>query len=145
MCSSDLTRKLQSPEGIFVPLCNLARVSVMAGKLERARCLLLESLQLATDAELRGMGEDVLEVAAGLASVRREYPTAARFHGAATARMGDSGSHREPVDEAFIAPLMAAAEAALGPAEFALARAQGWALGRDAAITEVKCWLGRPA
>ena len=140
-----ITRKLQSPEGIFVPLCNLARVSVMAGKLERARCLLLESLQLATDAELRGMGEDVLEVAAGLASVRWEYRTAARFYGAAMARMGDSGSQREPVDEAFVAPLMAAAEAALGPAEFALARAQGWALGRDAAIADVKRWLDRPA
>ena len=140
-----ITRKLQSPEGIFVPLCNLARVAVVAGKLERARCLLLESLQLATDAELRGMGEDVLEVAAGLASVRLEPTTAARFYGAAMARMSDSGSQREPVDEAFVAPLMAAAEADVGNAEFALARAQGWALGRQAAIIEVKRWLERPA
>ena len=140
-----ITRQLQSPEGIFVPLCNLARLSVLAGKLERARCLLLESLQLATDAELKGMGEDVLEAAAGLASARLEPALAARFYGAAMARMQDSGSQREPVDEAFVAPLMATAEAALGQAAFALACAQGRALQREAAIVEVKRWLDRPA
>ncbi len=136
-----ITRQLQSPEGLFVPLCNLARLSVMAGKLARARSLLLESLQLATDAELRGMGEDVLEVAAGLASARQVHAAAARFYGAAMARMQLSGSQREPVDQAFIAPLMAAAEAALGPAAFADAQAQGWALQPAAAIAEVKQWL----
>ena len=140
-----ITRRLQSPEGIFVPLCNLARLSVLAGRLERARCLLLEGLQLATDAELTGMGEDVLEVTAGLAAVRLEHATAARFFGAAMARMQASGSQREPVDEAFVAPLMASAEAAIGFAAFALARAQGQALGAEAAITEVKRWLDRPA
>ena len=140
-----ITRQLRSPEGIFVPLCNLARLSVMAGKLERARCLLLECLQLATDAELKGMGEDVLEVTAGLASARLEYAMAARFYGAAMARMQGSGSQREPVDEAFVAPLMAKAEAALGPAAFAEAQAQGWALKPDAAIADVKQWLDRSA
>ena len=138
-----ITRKLQSPEGIFVPLCTLARVSVMVGKLERARCLLLESLQLATDAELQGMGEDVLEVAAGLASMRLEPIVAARFYGAAMARMQISGSQREPVDEAFVAPLMTAAEAAIGPAAFADARAQGRALQAATAIADLRQWLDR--
>ena len=140
-----ITRQLRSPEGIFVPLCNLARLSVVAGKLERARCLLLESLQLATDAELKGMGEDVLEVAAGLACVRLEHNAAARFYGAAMARMQGSGSQREPVDEAFIAPLMASAEAAVGAAAFAAAQAQGRALKPASAIAEVQQWLGRSA
>ena len=140
-----ITRQLQSPEGIFVPLCNLARVSVMAGKLERARCLLVESLQLATDAELKGMGEDVLEVTAGLASARQAPLMAARFYGAAMARMQGSGSQREPVDEAFIAPLMASAEAAIGAAVFADAQALGRALKPAAAIAEVQQWLGRSA
>ena len=140
-----ITRQLQSPEGIFVPLCNLARLSVMAGRLERARCLLIESLQLATDAELQGMGEDVLEVAAGLASAREDALMAARFYGAAMARMQGSGSQREPVDEAFIAPLMASAQAAIGAAAFAAAQAQGWALTPAAAISEVQQWLGRSA
>ena len=61
------------------------------------------------------------------------------------ARMQLSGSQREPVDEAFVAPLMSSAEAALGPAAFAEAQAQGWALQPAAAIAEVKQWLDRSA
>ena len=139
-----ISRRLQSPEGTFVPLCNLARLSVAAGKLERARTLLLESLHLAADAELKGMGEDLLEVTAGLASARQAYTTAARFSGAAMARMQAGGSQREPVDEDFIAPWIARAKAALGGAAFAQAEAQGGLLAPEAVIVEVRCWLERP-
>lgn len=137
----DISRRLQSPEATFVPLCNLARLSVASGQLGRARRLLLESLQLAAGAELKGMGEDLLEVAAGLASARQSYAIAARFSGAALARMQEGGSQREPVDEAFVAPLIADARAALGSVAFADAEAQGRALSHDAAIVEVHLWL----
>lgn len=140
-----ISRQLQSPGGLFVPLCNLARLSVACGKLDRARALLLESLQLATAAELRGMGEDLLEVAAGLASAGAEPAVAARFAGAAQVRMVQGGSQREPVDEAFVAPLMASARAALGDAAFAAAEILGQALSYEAAILEVRQWLERPA
>ena len=106
---------------------------------------MLMSLQLATDAELKGMGEDVLEVSVGLASARQAHAIAARFYGAAMARMQLSGSQREPVDEAFVAPRMSSAEAALGPAAFAQAQAQGLALQPAAAIAEVRQWLDRSA
>lgn len=139
----NISRDMQSPGGTFVPLCNLARLSVASGKLERARSLLLESLHLAAGAELKGMGEDLLEVAAGLASAGREYASAARFSGAALARMQEGGSQREPVDEAFVAPLIAKAKTALGSAAFADAQAQGWALSHAAAIVEVRRWLER--
>ena len=136
---------MQSPGGLFVPLCNLARLSVARGNLDRARALLLESLQLATAAELRGMGEDLLEVTAGLASAGGEPSVAARFAGAAQARMAHSGSQREPVDEAFFAPLMASARAALGQAAFAQEESQGAALNYETAILEVQQWLEGPA
>jgi non-specific serine/threonine protein kinase len=136
-----LARCRQSPEGIFVPLCNLARLSLSCGHGERAHALLLESLQLASSAELKGMGEDVLEVAAGLASVRRHYDQAARFAGAAQALMRESGSQREPVDEAFVAPLVERARSALGPQEFTAAQAEGGAWSHDAAIQQVRRWL----
>jgi non-specific serine/threonine protein kinase len=136
-----LARRRQSPEGIFVPLCNLARLSLSCGHGERAHALLLESLQLASGAELKGMGEDVLEVAAGLASVRRHYDHAARFAGAAQALMRESGSQREPVDEAFVAPLVEQARAALGPEQFTAAQAEGGGWSHDAAIHQVRQWL----
>lgn len=140
-----ISRQLQSPGGIFVPLCNLARLSVACGNFDRARGLLLESLQLATAAELRGMGEDLLEVTAGLASADGEPAVAARFAGAAQARMAHSGSQREPVDEAFFAPLMVSARAALGDTVFAEAETLGRALSYEAAILEVRLWLEQPA
>ena len=83
----DISRDLKLPGGLFVPPGNLARLSVAAGKLARARALLLESLQLAASAELKGMSEDLLEVAAGLASALHDHPAAARSSGAAAARM----------------------------------------------------------
>ena len=137
-----ISRLLQSPGATFVPLCNLARLSVASGQLDRARGLLLESLHLAVGAELKGMCEDLLEVTAGLASARRCYAVAARFSGAALARMQQGGSRREPVDEAFFAPLIANARAAMGEVAFAEAEAQGRALGHEAAIFEVQRWLG---
>ena len=136
-----IARKRQSPEGIFVPLCNLARLSVSCGHGDRAHALLLESLQLASSAELKGMGEDVLEVAAGLASVRRHYEQAARFAGAAQARLRESGSQREPVDEAFVAPLVAKARSAMGNVGFDAAQAEGEAWSHDTAIHQVQQWL----
>ena len=136
-----IARHQQSPEGIFVPLCNLARLSLSCGHSERAHALLLESVQLASSAELKGMGEDVLEVAAGLASVRQHYGQAARFAGAALSCMRESGSQREPVDQAFVAPFLEEARCALGYDEFAAAQAEGGAWSHDAAIHQVRQWL----
>ena len=137
----DISRASQSPDGTFVPLCNLARLSVNSGRLDRARTLLLESLQLATGAGLKGMDEDVLEVAAGLASQLRQFDSAARFAGAALARMNEGGSRREPVDEAFIAPLIARAKSVLGPRAFSTAESLGSKLSHEAAVGEVRRWL----
>ena len=139
--SISISRDLQSPGGTFVPLCNLVRLSVVCGKLERAGVLLLECLNLAAGAELKGMGEDLLEVAAGLASARQEYANAARFWGAAQACMGAGGSQREPVDEVFIAPLVANAKSALGSVAFLHAESIGGAMSQASAVIEVKRWL----
>lgn len=136
-----ISRALQSPEGTFVPLCNLARLSVASGQHDRACGLLREALALAAGAALDGMGEDLLEVAAALAAVRRAPAVAARFCGAAAARMQAGGSQREPVDEAFIAPLMAMAAAAIGPAAFVQAEAAGAALPPADAMVELQRWL----
>ncbi len=143
----EISRRLQSPEATFVPLCNLARLAVASGQLERARLLLQDSLNLAAGAGLTAMGEDLLDVAAGLASARGEFSLAARFAGAAAARMQEGGSQREPVDQAFIAPLLARASAALGTAAYAAAEAQGRAWSHAAAVSEVRRWAaqGSPA
>ena len=141
----EIARTQQSPDGIFVPLCNLARLAIASGDPERARALLLECLELSMTAELKGMSEDVLEVAAALAACRNEHHNAARFAGAADMRMQDSGSQREPVDEAFVAPLLARANAALGASNYQQAHAAGRALNYDTVLSEVQQWLGERA
>ena len=137
----DMARSTQSPEGVFVRLCNLARLSVSCGHGDRACALLLESLQLASSAELKGMGEDVLEVAAGPATLRGDHDSAARFADAAATRMRVSRSQREPVDEAFIAPLLETAQRALGGTRYAAAQSEGASWGHDDAIARVRQWL----
>jgi hypothetical protein len=87
------------------------------------------------------MGEQVLEVAAGLAAATGDPLHAARFYGASDALLLAAGRPREAVDEAFIAPLIAQARAALGEEPFAAAQVAGHALGYDASLAEVHHWL----
>jgi tetratricopeptide (TPR) repeat protein len=124
-----------------VSLGNLARLLIVAGELERARATLIESRALAETAGLKGLGEHLLEISAGLASALGDPGTAARLHGAALARMHDDGTRREPVDEAFVAPLMARSREALGATAFDCAEAAGQLLSFEASMAEVNQWL----
>ncbi len=94
--------------------------------------MLLEVLAIAVELGWRPAGQSVLEVCAGLAASRAEWEQAARFFGAAEAQTGKTGLHRDPADDAFLAPLIAQAREALGPAAFAAADAAGRALSYDA-------------
>ena len=62
-----------------------------------------------------------------------------RSSGSATAQ---TGLHRDPADEAFLAPFIAKARDALGEAAFGAAEAAGKALSNEAAMTEAQAWLG---
>ena len=136
-------RDLQSPGSIAPPLCNLVRVLITVGALERARSLLLESSTIVASAGLKAMGEQVLEVAAGLAAVQGEPLRAARFYGASQALLQAAGRQREPVDEAFIAPLMARSQASMAHDMFAAAQTAGHELGFESSLGEVRQWLVR--
>jgi predicted ATPase/DNA-binding winged helix-turn-helix (wHTH) protein len=138
-----LTRELRYAGGCYVALCNLTRLLVNAGRAERARFMLLESWELLLDAGLKGLSKDLLDCTAGLAALRREDATAARFGGAALARLDEAGIQREPVDEAFIAPLIARVKARMGESAFEAAHAGGHALDADASLAEVKQWLDK--
>lgn len=124
-----------------LPMCNLAGLLVARGQLADVRALLLESMALGARSGLRGLGEHLLEVCAGLATARHDHPRAARYVGAALACMHEAGSKREPLHEAFVAPLMAKASSEIGPAEVDAARAEGRAAGYEAAMGEIRTWL----
>ena len=85
----------------------------------------------------------MLEVGAGLAAHMQDWDRAARLYGAAEEQARETGLHRDPADEAFLAPLMARARNAAGAEAFAAAEAAGRALSYATAIDEARLWLTR--
>ena len=103
-------------------------------------------LRVEAEALLRGIGESVLklellEVAAGLASIRGEHEVAARFWGASRQRFIDAGYRRPTEDQEQLERLSAMHAQALGDAAFDRAEAAGRALDPDAAMLELRQWL----
>ena len=139
--SIGVARDLQDSRDTAVVSCNLARLLIAAGKTERSRSLLLASLTSSVAVGLKGIAEHLLEVTAGLAVTLGDNESAARFNGAALTCMHEAGARREPVDEAFIDPLIERARIAMGSVAFAEAEAAGRALPYDAAIAEVRQFL----
>lgn len=136
-----LARELQDRESIAIGLLNLAMVSIDRGSGDRAWPMLLEALAIAAEIGSKRMGQSVLEVAAGLAASHEDWECAARFYGAAEAQAAETGLHRDPADEAFLAPRITQARGALAAAAFAAAEAAGRALGYEDAMGEARAWL----
>jgi hypothetical protein len=83
----------------------------------------------------------ILEFCTGLASLRTDWPLAARFYGAAETHQEHSGYRREPPDEEFLAQVTAKTQAALGAPAFDAGVAAGRAMGYEAALLEACKWL----
>ena len=126
---------------LAVSLLNLAMVAIARGSNDRARDLLVEVLGIVEDSGLRTAAQGLLEVSAGLAAACGEWTHAARFFGATEAQIAETGLHRDPADEAFLAPLISAAREQLGAEAFAAEDAAGRALAYDDAIAELRVWL----
>ena len=139
-----LGRELGDRESIAIGLLNLAMVSIGRGSAERARAPLLEVLAIATEIGSRPAGQSALEVSAGLAARQSDWRRAARLFGVAEAQAELTGLHRDPTDEAFLAPLIAKARAELADSEFRSAEASGRALSYEDALVETRAWLAHP-
>jgi hypothetical protein len=134
-------RELGDSEVVAVGLLNLAMVAMARGRAERARNCLLEVVALAAETGSRITIQSALEAAAGLAAVRGEWEHAARFFGAADAQTAFTGAQRDPADEAFLQPLIAAARQALGEQRFRLVQASGGTLLSQDAVADARAWL----
>jgi len=137
----ELARELGDRESIAISLLNLAMVSIGHGSGDRARAMLLEVLAIAEEIGSKRTGESLLEVTAGLAALCGAQERVALFFGAAEAQTEQTGLHRDPVDEAFLAPRVARARETLGEAEFAATAAAGGALSYQGAMVEARAWL----
>jgi len=136
-----LQRELGNRHGSAIILLNLAVVSIRRGAGDRARQMLSEALAIAQEIGSKRVGQAVLELSAGLGVLCGNWERAARFYGASETQMERMGLHREPVDEAFLAPLIAKAQETLGAPAFAAAEAAGRALSYEDAMAESRAWL----
>ena len=139
----DIAHRTGELDIIAVSLLNLAMVATARNSNEDARAMLVKVLEIVDDSGLKPAAQSLLEVSAGLAAARGEWLHAARFFGAAEAQTAETGLHRDPADEAFLAPFMARARDRLGAAAFAQADAAGRALAFDEAMTELRGFLAR--
>jgi predicted ATPase/DNA-binding winged helix-turn-helix (wHTH) protein len=136
-----LSRERGDHSGIAILLVNLASTSISLGAGDRARGMLREGLAIAKDLGSKRARVAQLECSIGLAAFFGEWQLAARLNGAFEAQSEQMGYHREPADEAFLAPLIARARGALGDAAFTAAESAGRALLYDDAIAQARAWL----
>ena len=59
----------------------------------------------------------------------------------ALAQMEKVGRHRDPADDAQLAPLIARARKTLGDSAFTVAEAAGRMLSYEETLTDARCWL----
>jgi tetratricopeptide (TPR) repeat protein len=137
-----LARDLKDREIVAIGLLNLAMVEIGRGADSRVPGMMAEVHSIAREIGSKAAGQGLIDVAAGLASLRRQWERAARYYGAAEQQAAQTGLHRDPADEAFISPLIAAVRAALVPSAFSAAESAGRALSYDEAMAEVEAWLG---
>jgi hypothetical protein len=136
-----LVREIGDQENIAIGLLNRAMVAITRRLAPAARALLLEVLAINDEIASKAVGQSVLEASCGLATIGGDWPRAARLYGAAEAQSQSTGLHRDPADEAFLAPRVKQAREAMGGAAFAQSEAAGRALGYAGAIAETRAWL----
>jgi predicted ATPase/class 3 adenylate cyclase len=140
----ELARRMDDRESIAIGLLNLA-MSTLARSPERIPAMLLETLAIADETGSKPVAQSALEVCAGLAAARGEWERAARLFGAAEKHAEATGLHRDPADEAFLAPLVANARRARGAAAVATAERSGRALACGDAKALATEWVAGAA
>jgi predicted ATPase/class 3 adenylate cyclase len=137
-------RKLDDPELVAIGLLNLSMVYIARGTRGGARQSLQEVLAIAEATQSIPAGQSAMEVAAGFAAELGEAERALRYFGAAEANMRATGIQRDPIDDAFLQPLIGRARAALSPAAANAAERAGDEAGYESTLADVRAWLALP-
>jgi tetratricopeptide (TPR) repeat protein len=119
---------------------NHAILAILRKDAPEARVHLLEAISTSETLGLPRVGLSTIEVCSGFAASCGEYERATRFFGVAEAENSATGLHRDPADDAFLAPLIEKAREELGPRYRAIEDA-GRSLPYTRAISEAREWL----
>ena len=134
-------RVLREPSLVAVGLLNLAMVHIARGAHAAARQALQEVLAIAVETRSAPIGQSAIEVVSGFAAERGEAERALRYFAAAEANTSATGIRRDPIDDAFLQPLIARARASLAPAAAGSAEVAGREAGFEATLADVRAWL----
>ena len=139
-------RELDDRESAGTTLLNLAMTSIERSSVPAARARLVEALAIAEDTRSKYVGQCALETCSGLASQSGAFEPCARFYGCAESEAARTRMPRDPVDQAFLQPRLAAAREALGGERFAELELAGRALAYDDGLRQARAWVeGLPA
>jgi predicted ATPase/class 3 adenylate cyclase len=136
-----LIRELGDRETAAVMLLNLAIVAIGRRSGARAREMLQEAFAISVEMQSKPTGQCALDVCAALAALGGDWARAARFFGIVEAQTEQTGYHRDPSDEAFLAPFITQTRTVLSADTFDQAASEGRALSYDEAIDEARVWL----
>jgi hypothetical protein len=140
-----LAREAGDRDSVAVTLQNSARALVALDRGDRARTLLLESLEIAAEIGATRTLLCVLDVCIMLAAQRMEWEHAARFFAAANTQMERLSLRRVPSDETLVASPVAHARAAIGEMAFADVMAAAQVLNLEQVVAEARAWLSGQA
>jgi predicted ATPase len=138
--SMEILIEVGDPFSHALIILNLAILAILRGQPAEARSMLLKAMAASESLGQQRLGLATLEVCSGFAASCGEYERAARFYGVAEAQNSSTGLHRDPADEAFLAPLIAKARDELGP-RYRVAEDAGRALAYSQAISDARAWL----
>jgi predicted ATPase/class 3 adenylate cyclase len=129
----EIARSQGDVESGAIGQVNQSMLAILESDTARATGLLEQAVAVAMGLNAKRLGQAVIEVCAALEASSGRWTNAAILYGAAEAHASATGIHRDPADEQFLAPLIAAARTA-GDASFDSAQAEGRALAYDEAI-----------
>lgn len=136
-----VARALGARDFTVVALLNLVRIALAQRNATRAHASLAEAAALANEIGSTRNAHAILSHCAGLAALRADWEHAVRFASASDRQLERLALHREPADEAVLAPLRAHATQALGAGALAATAAAGRQLPCEEAVCEVRRWL----
>jgi predicted ATPase/class 3 adenylate cyclase len=139
-----LARNEDDRECIAVTLLNLAIVDLSGGSSLGVASLVLEALEIGVelDSQLAAIG--VLDVSSALAIQTGATEFAAQLAGAATCLLKRTGLQRDPVDSAFIKPMIEIGRNTLGDQRWSELEQAGGQKPVLELIRELKDWLELP-
>ncbi len=134
-------RRLGDAELVAIGLLNVSMVYVSREAYVEAQQALREAVAIAEETRSMPVGQSVLEVAAGLSAELGEAERALRCYAAAEAAMLETGIRRDPSDDAFLQPRVAAARRGISTEAAACAERAGEEAGYERMLAEVRAWV----